>query len=166
MQISNQEKGVVGWSPLTIGELHCFLGIRMLSAYAELSSYRMYWEEAPNVQHFLVKNAMPRNRFSHPSYLHFCENNTIDPADKCGKVRPLLDMMRQSCQKFAILTEAVNVDESIIPYYGKFGQKSKQRMPLTLIRQRGSLTTPLNINRPISASLRPMRLILLRSVLK
>ena len=138
VQMTNQyaiEKGTVGWIPLTISELRCFLGILMLSGYVELPSYRMYWEEAPDVQHSLFKNAMPRNRFSLIlQNLHFCENNNIDPVDKCGKVRPLLDMMRQRCHKYAILTEAVNVDESMIPYYGKFGQKLKQRMPLKPIR--------------------------------
>ena len=45
VQMTNQyaiEKGTVGWIPLTIGELRCFLGILMLSGYVELPSYRMY----------------------------------------------------------------------------------------------------------------------------
>ena len=107
----------------------------MLSGYVTLPSYKMYWEEALDVQHPLVKKAMPRNRFRLIlQNLHFCENDSIDANDKCGKVRPILEMMRQRCQKFAILTEAANVDESMIPYYGKSGQKLKQMMPMKLIR--------------------------------
>ena len=32
------------------------------------------------------------------------------------------------------MTKNVNVDESVILYYGKFGQKLKQRLPLKPIR--------------------------------
>ena len=138
VEMSNQyaiEKSVVGWIPFSRGEFPCFLGILRLSGYVQLSSYKMYWEEAPDVQHCLVKNAMQRNRFRLIlQNLHFCEDNSIDRDDKCGKVRPVLDMIQQRCQKFGILTTVVNVDESMIPYYGKYGQKLKQRMPLKHIR--------------------------------
>ena len=138
VQMSNQyaiEKSAVGWNPITREELCCFFGILMLSGYVTLPSYKMYWEEALDVQHPLVKKAMPRNRFRLIlQNLHFCENDSIDANDKCGKVQPILEMMQQRCQKFAILTEAANVDESMIPYYGKFGQKLKQGMPMKPIR--------------------------------
>ena len=138
VQMSNQyaiEKSAVGWSPLTREELCCFFGILMLSGYVTLPSYKMYWEEAIDVQHPLVKKAMPQNRLRLIlQNLHFCENDSIDANGKCGKVWPILEMLWQRCQKFAILTEAANVDESMLPYYGKFGQKLKQRMPMKPIR--------------------------------
>ena len=45
-----------------------------------------------------------------------------------------LDMIQQRCQKFGILTIAVNVNESMTLYYRKYGQKLKERMPLEPIR--------------------------------
>ena len=91
----------------------------------------MFWEEAPDVQHHLVKNAVPRNRFiSILQNLHFCDSTTIVPSDKCGKVRPLLDMICNNFQKHAKLTKNVTIDDSMIIYYGKFGQSLKQRMPM------------------------------------
>ena len=59
---------------------------------------------------------------------------TIDPNDKCRKVKPVLDMIQQRYQKFGILTTAINVHESMIPYCRKYGQQLKQRMPLKPIR--------------------------------
>ena len=53
-------------------------------------------------------------------------SGNLDPADKCSKVRPLMNMIQEKCKKFAIMTKNVNVDESMIPYYGKLGQKLKQ----------------------------------------
>ena len=95
----------------------------------------MFWEEAPDVQHRVVKNAMPRNRFvAILQNLHFCDNTTIDTADKCGEVCPLLDMVRDNLRKHAKLTKCLNIDQSMIPYYGKFGQTLKQRMPLKPIQ--------------------------------
>ena len=52
-------------------------------------------------------------------------SGNLDPADKCSKVRPLMNMIQEKCKKFAIMTKNVNVDESMIPYYGKLGQKLK-----------------------------------------
>ena len=54
----------------------------------------MFWEEAPDVQHQLVKNAMPRNQsVATLQNLHFRDNVTLDPTSKCGKICPLLDMV-------------------------------------------------------------------------
>ena len=129
------EKGVVGWVPIERGSLRCFLAILILSGYVQLPSYRMFWEEAPDVQNNLVKGAMSRNRFTQIlQNLHFCDNSEIDQSDKCGKVRPLLNLIRNRCHTFATLTKELNVDESMIPYFGKYGQKLKQRMPMKPIR--------------------------------
>ena len=110
---------------VTSPEICIFIGIMVLSGYVRLPSYTMYWEEALDVQPRLVKNAMRRNRFQEIlCYLHFCDNSSIDTSDKCSKVRPLLNMLQERCKKYAILTKTADVDESMIPYYGKFGQAS------------------------------------------
>ena len=43
-------------------------------------------------------------------------------------------MCKERFRKFAMKTKSINVDESMIPYFGKFGQRLKQRMPLKPIR--------------------------------
>ena len=80
-------------------------------------------------------------------YIHFTEeeDKEYDGSDKCFKVRPLLELVKQLCQKFAILTKEANVDESMIPYFGKFGNILKQRMPKKPIRS-GYKVWSLNLN--------------------
>ena len=64
---------------------------------------------------------MPKTSFVRFLKTFFCDNGNFDPADKCSKVRPLMDMIQERCKKIAIMTKNVNVDESMIPYYGNFG---------------------------------------------
>ena len=129
------EKATVAWILEDKETIRSFIAILKLSGYVQLPSYRMFREEAPDVQHQIVKNVMPRNQFvAVIQNLHFCDNTTIDPTNKYGKVHPLLNMVRDSLQKHAKLTKFLNIDESMIPYYGKFGQTPKQRMPLKPIQ--------------------------------
>ena len=95
----------------------------------------MVWEETTDVQQKLVRSVMPLSKF--PLILrniHFCDNRDLDPADKCSKVRPLMNMIKERCKILAISTKYDNVDELMIPSHGRFGQKLKQRMPLKPIR--------------------------------
>ena len=87
------------------------------------------------MQHQIVKDAMPGNRFvAILQNLQFCDNTTIDTTSKCGKVCPLLDVVCDNLRKHAKLIKCLNINESMIPYYGKFGQTLKQRMPLKPIQ--------------------------------
>ena len=129
------QSNATNWIPLTPDELKCFVGIIILSSYAKLPSYKLYWEEALDVGHQMVRNAMTRNRFAQIlRYIHFSDNTAINLSDKCSKIRPLLDMLQTSCKKYASLTKKVNADESMIPYTGKFGNALKQHMPKKPIR--------------------------------
>ena len=109
--MTNQYAGAVAWTLVDKETIRSFIVILILSGYVQLPSYRKFWEEAPDVQHRIVKNAMPRNRFvAILQNLHFCDNTTIDPTDKCGKVRPLLDMVHDNLRKHAKLTKCLNID--------------------------------------------------------
>ena len=55
------EKGTVAWILEDKEKVRSFIAILKLSGYVQLPSYRMFREEAPDVQHQTVKNAMPRN---------------------------------------------------------------------------------------------------------
>ena len=116
-------------------ECRCFLGIVLLSGYNERPSNRMFWEEKPDVRCDFVKDAMRRNRFLEIlRYLHFCDNDDLDLSDKITKIRPLFDMLNSRYRKFAQMTKSLNIDESMVEYFGKFGHALKQRMKLKPIR--------------------------------
>ena len=57
------ETNAVGWVRIGRSDICCFLGILMLSGYVQLPSYKMFWEEASNVQLQPVRSAMPQNKF-------------------------------------------------------------------------------------------------------
>ena len=129
------DTNVVGGVHIDRNDICCFLRILLLSGFVQLPSYKLFWEEASDVQQQVTWPAMPQNKF----YLilksiHFCDNGNLDPADKCSKVRPFMNIIQERCKKFAKMRKSVNVNEPMIPYYGKFGQKLKQRMPLKPIR--------------------------------
>ena len=44
------ETNAVGWVRVGRSDICCFLGILMLSGYVQLPSYKMFWEEASDVQ--------------------------------------------------------------------------------------------------------------------
>ena len=130
------ENNAIGWVPLDRKRLRCFIAIIILSGYVRLPSYKMLWEEQPDVQQKLVKESgLPREQFRVIlQNVHFCINSELDPEDKCAKVRPLLRILRTNIQRYAVMTKEVSVDESMIPYFGKYGNRLKQRMPLKPIR--------------------------------
>ena len=57
------EQSAVSWNSIDNSTLGAFMGILIFSGYNKLTSCKMYWEEAPDVQQPLVRDAMPRNRF-------------------------------------------------------------------------------------------------------
>ena len=57
------EQSAVGWNSIDNSTLRAFIGILILSGYNQLPSYKMYWEEASDVQQPLACDAVPQNRF-------------------------------------------------------------------------------------------------------
>ena len=84
IQITNAyaiEANAVGWVPIDINDICCFLIILMLSGYVQLPSYKMFWEETSDVQQQLARSAMPQNKFCLIlKNIHFCDNGDLDPA--------------------------------------------------------------------------------------
>ncbi|KAF2902195.1 hypothetical protein ILUMI_03989 [Ignelater luminosus] len=84
----------------------------------------MYWEKSPNSTHDLAANAMSRNRFRFIMQNLHCSNNAnLDIQDKFLKVEPLIDAMNQSFIDLAPQEKFHNLDESMVPYYGRHGAK-------------------------------------------
>ena len=112
------ETNELGWVPIDRSDIDCFLGILMLSDYVKLQS------------------AMPQNKICLIlKKICFCDNGDLGRADKCSKVALLMNIKQEWLKFFfSKIMKIVNVDESMIPCCGKFGQMMKQRMPLKPIR--------------------------------
>ena len=107
-------------------EMRLFIAILLLSGYNVLPRRKMYWENSDDVENESVSNAMSRNRFEEIiSMLHCCDNEQLDPDDKMSKVRPLYNVINQSCLRFYSDLSFVCVDESMIPYYGRHSSKQQ-----------------------------------------
>ena len=101
-----------------------FFRQEIISSMLNCAGKKLFKAPWPDVQHSLVKKAMPRNRFRLiVQNLNFCENDSIDADGKCGKDAKSLQFSLRLSTLMRLST-----------YYGKFRQKLKQMMPMKLIR--------------------------------
>lgn len=109
---------------VSIEDLKVFLGILILSGYNNLPSKRSYWETAKDMRNEMVVEAMRRDRFLQICrFIHFANNNSIDPADKMYKLRPLTDFLKAKFIEHFVPEQNLCYDESMIRYYGRHGCK-------------------------------------------
>ena len=99
-----------------------FLSILVLSGFNRLPHRRLYWSEYPEVDNELVKASMRRKTFEQLlRCLHFTDNMAIND-DRFYKVRPLFDHINKVCGTVRS-GEYSSVDEIMVPYYGRHGDK-------------------------------------------
>src|SRR6218665_3051166 len=109
---------------VTSADLRGVLAILLISGYAPLPSRRMYWEQADDVSNTAVSSIMSLNRFEEIiRYLHFADNLSLPVGDKLAKVRPLYNMMNKRFLQYFPVEQHLDVDESMIPYYGRHSAK-------------------------------------------
>ena len=117
---ANQHKGLN--PPATSEDIKVVISILLLSGYCRVPYRELYWSTSPDTHIKSVSKAKSRNRFREIfSNLHIRDNTDIN--DDCYyKVRPLFRILNTSFERF---TSANNfsVDESMIPYYGRYGTK-------------------------------------------
>ena len=118
---------------LTREEMCAFLGVLYLSGYVPVPRRRMLWENSDDTQNKAVVNALRRNRFEEIfRFLHVCDNERLDANDKFAKVRPFLTDLNEAFLRNAPYDTDVSVDESMIPYFGRY--KCKQFLRLKPVR--------------------------------
>ena len=109
---------------LDSNDLKAFIMILLVSGYVDLPRRPMFWERSPDVENGAVSSKMSRNRFDEiMKYLHQADNTDIDANDKFSKVRPLLIKLNEKCLSNYLPEEAISIDESMVPYFGRHGCK-------------------------------------------
>ncbi len=99
-----------------------FLGILVLSGYIKLPNRRLYWAESPDTVNQLVSRSMRWDTFDQiMRCLHFTDNMAMNE-DRFIKVRPLFEYLNK-VSKIRNCTEYTSVDEIMILYYGRHGDK-------------------------------------------
>ena len=88
---------------------------------------------------------MPRNRFDEVlRFLHIANSKRLDPNDRMGKLRPLMDHLQNAFQKAYISEKHLSFDESMVAYYGRHGCKQLIRgKPIRFGFKNFCLCTPL-----------------------
>jgi DNA excision repair protein ERCC-6 len=106
-------------------EIMSFLGILILSGYHPVPEMRHYWSLDDDLGNTAVKACMSRNRFIElKRFLHLNDNSKASGSkDKLFKLRPFLDMLSKNILRFGVFTTKLSVDESMVPYFGRFGCK-------------------------------------------
>jgi hypothetical protein len=109
---------------VTGDEIRATIAILLLSGYVTLPSRRMYWSNDEDIHNAAVCSMMSLNRFEEIlRFLHFADNDSLPPNDKFAKVRPLYAMMNEKFLQFWPMEQDLDVDESMIPYYGRHSTK-------------------------------------------
>ena len=111
-------------SKIEPNQLKPFLAVLLLSGYIPYPRRSMYWEMSSDNRNTIVASLSTRNRFLDVlQYLHFADNNNLNPSDKFSKVNPLFKMINDSCLQNFIPEKNVSIDESMVANYGRHGCK-------------------------------------------
>ncbi|KAH9378715.1 hypothetical protein HPB48_006099 [Haemaphysalis longicornis] len=102
----------------TAKEAKALFGVHIVMGSLKFPQARMYWAAATRVS--LIADAMPRDRFFRLRHaLHVCNNDSDqDDNNRCWKVQPLLDRVRNACLKIP-RSHAACVDEQMVPFTGR-----------------------------------------------
>ena len=108
-------KWTTQWQPVTEDELWVYVGISMLMGVVRFPRLEDYWTEAwPYLS--LCSTVLSRNRFqvlrSAFHFTHLAERP--NDGDALWKVRPLLNELREACQRVAYPGKNVSLDEMMI----------------------------------------------------
>ena len=109
---------------VTVEELKIVVGILLISGYHRVPSRNHYWSLKADLIIDLVGRAMLRNRFDETlRFLHIANSKRMDPNNRIGKLRPMMNHFQDAFQKAYIPEKQLSFDESMVAYYGRHGCK-------------------------------------------
>nr|CAH7754833.1 unnamed protein product [Callosobruchus chinensis] len=108
-------------------EIKQFIALELIMGVVSMPSLDDYW--AVNTRYSLVADVMPVKRFKKLRRLiHFQDNNAEPNGDRFFKIRPLLEKIRENCNKTED-EELYSIDEMMILYKGTKAGNLRQYMP-------------------------------------
>ena len=118
------------WTQVTVTELQAYMGFMILMGIVHLPSIYDYWKKD---DYSPVASLISRDRFFELyHYLHFANNSSLSPPgdpgyDKFGKIRPVMERLREVFRTVYYPHKNVSVDEAMILFKGR--STLKQYMP-------------------------------------
>ena len=117
------------WTDTTESEMKLFMGIHLAMGVHKLPSVEDYWSQHPLLGAPGISRGMPIRRFKAlQSCLHLNDNTTArkrgEPGyDKLHKIRPVMESIRENCQRCYSLHREVSVDEAMVGFKGRSSMK-------------------------------------------
>ena len=117
------------WTDTTESEMKLFMGIHLAMGVHKLPSVEDYWSQHPLLGAPDISRGIPIRRFKAlQSCLHLNDNTTVrkrgEPGyDKLHKIRPLMESIRENCQRCYSLHREVSVDEAMVGFKGRSSMK-------------------------------------------
>jgi hypothetical protein len=133
------------WEPTNKDEMKRFFGLIMFMGLVRLPKLSDYWSTNDILSQSFPRTVMTRNRFELLlQYLHFADNDNINPNDRIGKIRYLVNILNKNFATYYLPKEEVCVDESMIPFRGRiiFRQYNKSKRHKYGIKLYKLCTTP------------------------
>ncbi|CAG5000267.1 unnamed protein product [Parnassius apollo] len=107
------------WKPTDRHEIKRFFGLILYMGLVRLPKLSYYWSKDKILGQTFPRTVMSRNRFEIIlQYLHFSDNETANKSDRISKIRPIIDMVNNTFQKYYSPKEDICVDESQVPFRG------------------------------------------------
>ena len=105
-------------------EMLGIIGVMILSGYHPVFDKKLLWSSDDDVSVEWVKELMSRNRFiAIIRDIHLADNCNLDSSDLYYKIRPYFEHLNKSFKEAIPLDQNLNVDESMVPYYGRHRTK-------------------------------------------
>lgn len=105
------------WKPTDKHEIKRFFGLILYMGLVRLPRLSYYWSKDKILGQTFPSTIMSRNRFEIIlQYLHFSNNETANKSDRIFKIRPIIDMVNITFQKYYSPKEDICVDESQVPF--------------------------------------------------
>ena len=104
--------------------LKAFIAILLVSSYVNWPRRTMYWEHNEDTHNKTASSLLSQNHFDEiMQHVHLADNSNLDKEDKFAKVRPLIDKLNEQCLANYLSEQSVNIDESMVPYFGRHSCK-------------------------------------------
>ena len=117
----------------TEDEMKAFIGFAIHMGVQKLPDLYDYWSCSELLHSFPIASRIPRKRFLElRRYLHFVDNSSLagrgeEGYDRLGKVRPIIDALRQSFLTSYSPHRECSIDEAMVKFKGR--SSLKQYLP-------------------------------------
>lgn len=109
--------------------LRACIGVLLASGIVSVSRQRMYWENSRLVGCEMISDNLKRRFFElFKKYVHLADSENLDESRKSARVLEFFKVLKDSCSqhsRFFDKSES-NVDETMVEYFGRYGQALKQ----------------------------------------